>query len=234
MHELKQKQLNAYKNTIKKEQDEIVLKYMPALRAMAFRLKERLPSSIDTNDLISIGVEEMIKLSRKYDKEQNDSFWGYGKKRIYGSMLDYLRTLDVVSRSDRKLVKSINSEIDNYFNEFEEEPSDEYLAEKLNEDIEKIREARGVSGIITILPIDEQMELIGQNDVEKSIEREDLILKIEEALKDFDERDPMLVQLYYYEELNLKEISQIMNISESRISQIHKRLLDRIRRSLGV
>jgi len=234
MHELKQKQLNAYKITIKKEQDEIVLKYMPALRAMAFRLKERLPSSIDTNDLISIGVEEMIKLSRKYDKEQNDSFWGYGKKRIYGSMLDYLRTLDVVSRSDRKLVKSINSEIDNYFNEFEEEPSDEYLAEKLNEDIEKIREARGVSGIITILPIDEQMELIGQNDVEKSIEREDLILKIEEALKDFDERDQMLVQLYYYEELNLKEISQIMNISESRISQIHKRLLDRIRRSLGV
>ena len=201
---------------------------------MAFRLKERLPSSIDTNDLISIGVEEMIKLSRKYDKEQNDSFWGYGKKRIYGSMLDYLRTLDVVSRSDRKLVKSINSEIDNYFNEFEEEPSDEYLAEKLNEDIEKIREARGVSGIIAILPIDEQMELIGQNDVEKSIEREDLILKIEEALKDFDERDQMLVQLYYYEELNLKEISQIMNISESRISQIHKRLLDRIRRSLGV
>ena len=234
MHELKKKQLNAYKNTIKKEQDEIVLKYMPALRAMAFRLKERLPSSIDTNDLISIGVEEMIKLSRKYDKEQNDSFWGYGKKRIYGSMLDYLRTLDVVSRSDRKLVKSINSEIDNYFNEFEEEPSDEYLAEKLNEDIEKIREARGVSGIIAILPIDEQMELIGQNDVEKSIEREDLILKIEEALKDFDERDQMLVQLYYYEELNLKEISQIMNISESRISQIHKRLLDRIRRSLGV
>ena len=234
MYELKQKQLNAYKSTIKKEQDEIVLKYMPALRAMALRLKERLPSSIDVNDLISVGVEEMIKLSRKYDKEQNDSFWGYGKKRIYGSMLDYLRALDVVSRSDRKLVKSINTEIDNYFNTHEEEPSDEYLAEKLNEDIEKIREARGVSGIITILPIDEQMELIGQSDIEKSVEKEDLILKIESALKDFDERDQMIVQLYYYEELNLKEISEIMNISESRISQIHKRLLDRIRRSLGV
>lgn len=234
MYELKQKQLNAYKSTIKKEQDEIVLQYMPALRAMAFRLKERLPSNIDVNDLISVGVEEMIKLSRKYDKEQNDSFWGYGKKRIYGSMLDYLRALDVVSRSDRKLVKSINTEIDNYFNTHEEEPSDEYLAEKLNEDIEKIREARGVSGIITVLPIDEQMELIGQSDIEKSVEKEDLILKIENALKDFDERDQMIVQLYYYEELNLKEISEIMNISESRISQIHKRLLDRIRRSLGV
>ena len=84
------------------------------------------------------------------------------------------------------------------------------------------------------MPIVEQMELIGQSDVEKSVEKEDLILKIESALKDFDERDQMIVQLYYYEELNLKEISEIMNISESRISQIHKRLLDRIRRSLGV
>ncbi|EAI2957687.1 RNA polymerase sigma factor FliA, partial [Campylobacter jejuni] len=66
----------AYAQMLKKEQDELVLSYMPALRAMAFRLKERLPSSIDVNDLISIGVEEMIKLSRRYDKEQNDNFWG--------------------------------------------------------------------------------------------------------------------------------------------------------------
>ena len=84
------------------------------------------------------------------------------------------------------------------------------------------------------MPIDEQIELICQSDVEKSVEKDDLILKIESALKDFAERDQMIVQLYYYEELNLKEISEIMNISESRISQIHKRLLDRIRRSLGV
>lgn len=60
----------AYAQMIKDEQDQLVLSYMPALRAMAFRLKERLPSSIDVNDLISIGVEEMIKLSRRYDKEQ--------------------------------------------------------------------------------------------------------------------------------------------------------------------
>ncbi|MFC2491070.1 RNA polymerase sigma factor FliA [Campylobacter curvus] len=233
MHELKQKQLNAYQNTIKKEQDEIVLQYMPALRAMAFRLKERLPSSIDVNDLIGVGVEEMIKLSRKYDKEQNDSFWGYGKKRIYGAMLDYLRGLDIMSRTNRKLVKAINSAIDAYFNEFEEEPDDEYLAKKLGEDIEKIREARGVSSIITVLPIDDQMELFSQHNVEQSVEKEDLIQKIEAILENFDERDQLVIQLYYYEELNLKEISEIMQISESRISQIHKRLLDRLRKSLG-
>jgi len=53
---------------------------LPAVRAMAYRLRERLPASVDVNDLISIGTEEMIKLSRRYDKDQNDSFWGYGKK----------------------------------------------------------------------------------------------------------------------------------------------------------
>ena len=77
MNEQKRKQLSAYAQTIKKEQDDIVLSYMPALRTMAFRLKERLPGSIDVNDLIGVGVEEMIKLSRKYDKDRNDSFWGY-------------------------------------------------------------------------------------------------------------------------------------------------------------
>ena len=123
---------NVYAQAIKKEQDELVIAYMPALRAMAFRLKERLPSSIDVNDLISIGVEEMIKLSRKYDKEQNDSFWGYVKKRVNGAMLDYLRSLDVLSRNNRKIVKELDLLIDEYYQEHECEPDDEYLAKALN------------------------------------------------------------------------------------------------------
>ena len=90
---LKKQQPNPYSQNLKKEQDELVLQYLPAVRAMAYRLRERLPASVDVNDLISIGTEEMIKLSRRYDKDQNDSFWGYGKKRVYGSMLDFLRSL---------------------------------------------------------------------------------------------------------------------------------------------
>ena len=131
---------NVYAQAIKKEQDELVIAYMPALRAMAFRLKERLPSSIDVNDLISIGVEEMIKLSRKYDKEQNDSFWGYVKKRVNGAMFDYLRSLDVLSRNNRKIVKELDLLIDEYYQEHECEPDDEYLAKALNLDIDKARE----------------------------------------------------------------------------------------------
>lgn len=233
MQKIEQKPLNPYAQNIKKAQDDIVLQYMPALRAMAFRLKERLPNTVDVNDLIGTGVEEMIKLSRRYDKEQNDSFWGFAKKRVYGAMLDFLRSLDVISRTSRTLVKSINAAVDEYFNEHEDEPSDEFLANKLGEDVDKIRDARGVSSIITLLPLDDQIELSGGGDTFERVEKEDLIEKIERILQKFNEREQLIIQLYYYEELSSKEISEILQVSESRISQIHKRLLEKIRENLG-
>ena len=229
MNEQKRKQLSAYAQTIKKEQDDIVLSYMPALRTMAFRLKERLPGSIDVNDLIGVGVEEMIKLSRKYDKDRNDSFWGYAKKRVYGSMLDFLRDLDVISRTDRTLVKAIDAVTNEYFNEHETEPDDEYVAKILNEDVEKVREARNVSSVVSTLRIDEQMELMSDEDTLAAIDKEDLTEKIQAVLRELDERDQLVIQLYYYEELSLKEISEILRVSEGRVSQVHKRLMQKIR-----
>ncbi len=229
----KKKQLNVYEKELKKRQDDLVVQYLPALRAMAFKLKERLPSFIDVNDLIAIGTEEMIKLSRRYDHEQNDSFWGYGKKRVYGSMLDYLRSLDVMSRSNRKLVKAMDAQIEKYYNENGEEPSEEYLAKTLSEDIEKIRSARNVSMVAATLPINEQISIFDGSSTEEIVEQEDLVEHVKKILTNFNEREQLIVQLYYFEELNLKEISEILNISESRISQIHKKLIRQIRQRLG-
>lgn len=229
----KPKQPNPYAKAQKKEQDDIVLSYMPALRSLAFRLKERLPASIDVNDLISIGTEEMIKQSRRWDKEQNDSFWGFAKKRVHGAMLDYLRSLDVLSRANRALVKAVNSAIDEYYNKHECEPDNQYLAKLLGEDEEKIADARGAGAIISLMPLNEQIEAFDQNDTLETIEKEDMLERIKKALSGFKQRDQLLMQLYYYEELSLKEIGEIMQISESRVSQIHKRLLDKIRASLG-
>lgn len=79
----------------------------------------------------------MIKLSRRYDKEQNNNFWGFARKRVNGSMLDYLRSLDVMSRNNRKIIKDIDAIMDEYFLENECEPDDEYLAKKLDLDVEK-------------------------------------------------------------------------------------------------
>ena len=226
---VKKMPLNPYAQAIKKEQDELVVSYLPALRALAFRLKERLPSSIDVNDLISIGVEEMIKLASRYEKEQNNSFWGFVKKRVYGAMLDYLRSLDVMSRNSRKIIKDIDIIIDEYYQKNEEEPDDEYLAKELNLEVDKIKEVRQAHAVSYILPLDEQISYYTEDNTLEKIEREALLEKVSGVLETLKEREQLIIQLYYYEELNLKEISDMLGISESRISQIHKKLLRKLR-----
>jgi RNA polymerase sigma factor for flagellar operon FliA len=226
-------QLNEYKRQIKEEKDKLVLQFLPAVRAMAYRLKERLPSSIDVNDLISIGTEEAIKLSRRYDENKNDFFWGYAKQRVYGSMLDYLRSLDTLSRNNRRLIKAIDSECEKYMNKHDEEPDDEYLSNVLGESVKKIQEVRNISEASMVLPINEQMAIFDKNNTENIIEKDALIESIKKVLKTLKQREQLIIQLYYFEELNLKEISNILNISESRISQIHKKLIRTIRNTLG-
>lgn len=226
---VKKMSLNPYAQALKKEQDELVVSYLPALRALAFRLKERLPSSIDVNDLISIGVEEMIKLASRYEKEQNNSFWGFVKKRVYGAMLDYLRSLDVMSRNNRKIIKDIDTLIDEYYQKYEEEPDDKYLAQRLNLEVEKVKEVRQAHAVSYVLPLDEQVNCYAEDNTLEKIEKQALLDKVSEVLETLKEREQLIIQLYYYEELNLKEISEMLGISESRISQIHKKLLRKLR-----
>ena len=215
-----------------KERHEIVLQFMPAVRAMSFRLKERLPSSIDVNDLISIGIEEMVKLSRRYNHEINDSFWGYAKKRVYGAMLDYLRSLDVISRNNRRLIKAIDTEIGKYLTEYNREPDDHYLAKTLGESVTKIREAKAAGEISTSVPLNEQLVSKSEKSVEDCVETDQMIEAVKGILTTLSEREQTIIELYYFEELNLKEISQILEISESRISQLHKKLMLQLRKRL--
>lgn len=226
---VKKMSLNPYAQALKREQDELVVAYLPALRALAFRLKERLPSSIDVNDLISIGVEEMIKLASRYEKEQNNSFWGFVKKRVYGAMLDYLRSLDIMSRNNRKIIKDIDTLIDEYYQKYEEEPDDKYLAQRLNLEVEKVKEVRQAHAVSYVLPLDEQVNCYAEDNTLEKIEKQALLDKVSEVLETLKEREQLIIQLYYYEELNLKEISEMLGISESRISQIHKKLLRKLR-----
>ncbi|PAF50253.1 RNA polymerase sigma factor FliA [Helicobacter sp. 13S00401-1] len=227
------KSKNHYDQYLRDSQDELALQYIPAVRAMAFKLKERLPSSIDMNDLVSIGTEELIKLSRRYDSTKNDSFWGYARKRVNGSMLDYLRSLDVLSRASRRLVKAIDYEVSKYFNTHEEEPSNEYLAEVLNEDLDKIKQARIAADIYTVIPIDEQYNALEEGDILKECEHAQVLDSVKKILSTLSQREQLVIQLYYLEELSLSEISEVLDITESRISQISKEVIKKIRKSLG-
>ena len=224
---------NSYTDEKQFSQDQLAIQYLPAVKAMAYRIKERLPAHLETNELISIGTEELIKLARRYDEGLNDSFWGFAKSRVYGAMLDYLRSLDVVSRSNRKLIKAIDAEVSRYFNEHEEEPSDEYLANVLNESVEKIKEAKIASDVYVLVPIDEQYNIMEPTNIIDKLEKEELINKIQKVLKTFPQREQLIIQLYFLEELSLSEIKEILNITESRISHITKEGIKKIRNCLG-
>lgn len=227
------KLLNGYKASIREQENYLAEQFLPYVKSLAFRMKERLPSSVDAMDLFSIGAEELVKLARRYDPKLNDSFWGYAKSRVQGAMLDYLRSLDPLSRGNRRIVKAIDSQSIKYYNEHQEDPSDEYLAEAIGEDVGKIKEAKVASEIYALLPINEQINYIADSDIQKTVEEEELVEYIKKILATFDEREQMIIQLYYFEELSLKEISEILGITESRISQINKAVIRRIRAELG-
>ena len=222
---------NPYVETLKSYKNTLVTDYMPAVKAMAYRLKERLPSSVDFNDLVSIGYEELVKLSHRYDPKKNDNFWGYAQKRIYGAMLDFLRSLDTLTRSNRQLIKRIDQKIQEYMAKNDDEPSDEYLSEVLNVDINKIKKARAADEIYTVMPIEDQLNFY--DDISKKIEEEELIDAIKKVLNTFSKKEQLIVQLYYFEELSLKEIADILSVSESRVSQIHKKTIKKIREKLN-
>ena len=225
--------IDAYTQDIKHKEDELAIQYLPAVKAMSFRLKERLPSSVDFMDLSAIGTEELIKLARRYDETLNDNFWGYAKKRVYGAMLDYLRSLDILSRASRKLVKAIDYAIEEYRVTHEDEPTDAELAEILDEPIDKVHDARIASTIYTVMPLHDQLQVGDEGAALAKIEKEELIDVIKKVLGEFAEREQLIIQFYYFEELTLKEISELLSITESRISQIHKAVIHKIKESVG-
>lgn len=223
----------SYKKVVVDTQNDLAISYLPAVRATAYRLKERLPSFIDYNDLVSIGTEELIKITRRYDKNQNSSFWGYAHTRVYGAMLDYLRSLDVLSRSNRKIIKSIGKINDNYLATYNREATIEELSEKTGETVEKIKNAKIASEIFIVLPINDQIDFLSEDEnTLDRVEQEDLILHIKNVIEELSEKEQMIMNLYYFEELTLKEISEIIDITESRISQIHRTVIKKIRDSI--
>jgi len=151
---------------------------------------------------------------------------------VYGAMLDYLRSLDVVSRASRRLIKEIDVAIEHYLAEHDSEPTNKELAEILNVEEEKIHEARIASDIYTVLPLDDQLGNEYECGTLERMEHEELVDVIKEILMGFEPREQMIIQLYYFEELTLKEISEIVNITESRISQIHKSVIRQIKESV--
>jgi len=221
-----------------KEREELILKYLPLVKSIAFTLKRHLPPTIDVRDLIGHGIIGLIKALEKLDAQRNPE--SYLKIRIRGAMYDYLRSLDFGSRRIREKERKIREVLKELTEELGREPTDEEIAERLGENVEDLQHDLSKISFSYILNLDDIFteerrsyeEVIDSKnvDVEEEIVQKDLSEKLREAIEKLDEREKLVVQLIFYEELPLKEIANILGCSISRVSQIKGEAIEKLRK----
>jgi RNA polymerase sigma factor for flagellar operon FliA len=231
-------------------QEQMILKYAPLIKYIASRLAVRLPSHISLDDLISSGIIGLIDAVQKFDPSKNINFKTYAEFRIKGAMLDELRSLDWIPRSVRKkshLIENAYAQLQKTLGRpAEAEEVADLLGLKLTEFHQLLDETKAVSvvaleegrknagGHVGFLE-HELLETIQDNNARDSLlavhfaELQEIMVKAIEILPD---KEKLLISLYYYEELTMKEIGQIMGYTESRISQLHTQAMYRLRHKL--
>jgi len=221
----------------------MIKKHLKLVNFIVARLSIGLPNWIDKRDLINSGVIGLIDAINNYDPSKGVKFETYASTRIRGAIIDELRSLDWIPRSTRAKSKEIEAAISNLVNKLGRLPTDDEIAGELDWDMDKYYKAlEQVSGT-TLLSLDEQVEITssgepvkridtvasGHESALQSIERRELISKVASILSTLPEQERLAIALYYYEELTLKEIGMVMNVSESRISQIHTSAILKLR-----
>ncbi len=235
------------------DRDALIINYTPLIKFIANRLAIRLPPHIDINDLISSGVIGLIDAIEKYDPSREAQFKTYAEFRIRGAMLDELRSLDWIPRS----VRQRSNKIENAFARIEQElgrpASDEEVAESLGMDLNEFSDMVSRSAGLALLSLDDIIDrnwdgeggrtlldtLSGLEDEDPQAQHafEELKRLLAQAIDALPERERLVLSLYYHEEMSMKEIGAVMEVTESRISQIHSkaiaRIKGRIRRMVG-
>lgn len=229
-----------------KLRDQLIMDYAPLIRFVAQRIAARLPSNIDLDDLISAGVIGLMDAIEKYDPGRDNKFKTYAEFRIRGAILDELRSQDWVPRSVRDKAKRIEKTYAELEQQFGRPATDDELCAALGIDLEEYYEMVSKVKSVTLLSVDELSG--GQHSDRKSLlelienpnsknpysqlkskgSRDILMKKIEEL----PEKQRLVLSLYYYEDLNLKEIGRILSVTESRVSQLHTQAVEKLRLKL--
>jgi RNA polymerase sigma factor FliA len=224
--------------------EELILRYAPLTKYIAHRLAMRLPSHISVKDLISAGVTGLIDAIGKFDPGKNVDFKTYAEFRIRGAMLDELRALDWVPRSARQKANQIEKTILEIERTKGRPAEDEEVAEMLGISLDEfyvvLNEINGISLLDTesfrpnrsLITEEEFLNSIldeGDNDPFELLRLKELKSILARAIEGLSPREKTVISLYYYEELTLKEIGQILDLTESRICQIHTKCILKLR-----
>ena len=223
--------------------EELVVRYLPLVKYVAGRMMQTLPNSVDFNDLISAGVVGLIGAMERFDPTMGVKFETFALPRVRGAILDELRLLDWAPRSLRSKARKFERAAHELEKSLGRMASKEEVANKLDMDPNDLRAFLRDLNSASLLSLDG----ISSEDDERgaglyeivrdplaetpldAIEREEMKHVLVEAINELPDQEKLVLALYYYEELTLKEIGQVLGITESRVSQIHTKAVATLR-----
>lgn len=238
-----------YKSTGQRHyRERLILHYRPLVHTVAKRVGVSLPAHIDGEDLISYGVFGLLDAIEKFDLERGIKFETYASTRIHGAIIDELRSNDWVPRSVRSAVRSINQATQELETNLQRQPTDTEVATALDISVDDLHTRRGNQNFIHVVALDAQVDPEGESEYSMmnqlkdnrsetpsgAYEAEEIKLSLANAVSVLPERESIVLCLYYYEGLTLAEIGQALNVTESRVCQMHTRAMSAVRGRLAV
>jgi len=227
--------------------DELILNFSPLVKYVAGRLASSLPQTVDTADLISYGIFGLIDAIEKYDLSRAIKFETYAIARIKGAIIDELRAMDWVPRSVRSRAREIENAYIALENELKRVPSDQEVADRIGVSLKDFQDILTKLSYTSVVSFEELWVGGDREDgqsaigtirdetaddpvaVFESVEIKDILAQ---AIERLPEREKTVIALYYYEGLTLKEIGQVLGVTESRVSQLHTKAVLRLRAKL--
>lgn len=224
--------------------EQLILEYSQLVKLVAGRLSMYLGYNVEYDDLVGYGVFGLIDAIDKYDCDKNVKFETYASLRIRGAILDQIRKMDWIPRSIRQKQKKIDQAMMNFESQYGRTATDDELAKLLEISSDEYAVWQGQMKATNLVSLEEFTEAGSEikmdatsnshfEQPEQIIEKEELKKKIKESLDILTEKEKNVVVLYYYEEMTLKEISMVLEVSESRVSQLHTKALQKMRNVLG-
>jgi len=233
---------------VKGDRDRLILTYAPLVKYVAGRLGSGLPAHVDEGDLISYGLLGLISAIERYDPDRDIKFETYAIVRIKGAIIDELRALDWVPRSVRSRAREIERAIAELEAKLGRAPTDEEIAHKIGISQDELEESLTDISRSSIAALDElwsggadgdQVSLLDTIEDQAGPRPADALdeTEVRETLADaiarLPEREKLVITLYYYEELTLREIGEVLGVTESRVSQLHTKAVLRLRSRLS-
>ena len=226
-----------------KLREKLILDHISLVKYVVGRIAGSLPPSVERDDLVGSGILGLIAAVDRFDPSRGLQFETYATSKIKGAILDGLRALDWVPRSVRYKARLLETTMGQLENELGRTATEEEIAERLGVGVEKYRNMLQDASPVLLLSLDEPFSTKDENvlslrdvieddrspDPTLGIEREEMKEILVNAIRGLPERGRLIVILYYYEGLTLKEISRVIGVSESRVSQIHTEVILRLR-----